>query len=292
MNHYYRIFGNRPVSIVVELGLGACLSEWIPMAKRLSKDYGVLLYERAGINKSEPSPKERTPHNIAEELQELLKKVDHEEKIILLAHSQGGLYAQQFCRLYPDMVKGIVLLDPLSADDLKFKRTLSPKEYKQSGVDKSGNIKAMRVLARLKMGFLVQKLMKKAPPFCYYDGYSQEEQKEILNSCSNAVHADTAVKEYEKAHEEENIKSLKSKGDFPDIPLILITHSSDLAIEESMKFGNNTREFAKKVEDMWQDIMKEYLSFSDKSLWLRAEKSTHYIHLTEPEIVIRSVEKI
>ena len=59
-----------------------------------------------------------------------------------------------------------------------------------------------------------------------------------------------------------------------------------------MKFGNNTREFAKKVEDMWQDIMKEYLSFSDKSLWLRAEKSTHYIHLMEPETVIEAVKRI
>ncbi|WP_442944903.1 alpha/beta fold hydrolase [Oribacterium sp. C9] len=34
-------------------------------------------------------------------------------KIIILAHSQGGLYAQQFARLYPNMIRGIVFVDPL-----------------------------------------------------------------------------------------------------------------------------------------------------------------------------------
>ena len=38
-----------------------------------------------------------------------------------------------------------------------------------------------------------------------------------------------------------------AKGNFPDIPLALITHSSEFAIEESMKFGNNTYEFAEKI---------------------------------------------
>ena len=65
----------------------------------------------------------------------------------------------------------------------------------------------------------------------------------------------------------------QEKGNFPDIPLTLITHSSGFAIEESMKFGNNTREFAAKIEDMWPSIMKEYLSFSKESRYVQAEHS-------------------
>lgn len=89
---------------------------------------------------------------------------------------------------------------------------------------------------------------------------------------------------------EENISQLKEKGDFPDILLLLITHSSELAIEESMKFGNNTKEFATKVEDMWQDIMKEYLTFSSKSTWIQADKSSHFIHLTQSELLHEAIE--
>lgn len=295
MKHYYKIFGNQPVSIVVEMGLGACLSEWIPVAKKLSDvygDYGVLLYERAGINKSEASEDARTPVNIATELHDLLQEVNHMDEIILIAHSQGGLYVQQFCRLYPEMVKGIILLDPLSARDNEFKSSLSAKEYKKSGVDKSNNFKIMKTAAKLKMGFLVKKLLKNAPPFYYYKNYSKEETDEILGSCDKAVHAETALEEYETSHIGKEIEHLSVKGDFPDIPLILITHSSELAIKENIQFGNNTEEFAAKIEKMWQNLMKEYLSFSEKSYWVQALKSTHYIHLTEPELVEESLAKI
>jgi len=52
--------------------------------------------------------------------------LDSRERIILL-HS----LAQQFARLYPDMVKGIVLLDPLSANDNQFKQQLTEKSIKK-----------------------------------------------------------------------------------------------------------------------------------------------------------------
>ncbi len=292
MNHNYKIFGKQPVEIVVEMGLGASLSEWIPIAKILSQDFGVLLYERAGINKSEISDNERTPENIAKELYGLLEKVQHTNKIILIAHSQGGLYAQQFCRLYSDNVKGIILLDPLSAKDYEFKKCLSDKEYKQSGVDKSGTFKIMHRLAKLHMGFISKMLLKKAPPLYYYDGFDKEQINDILNSYTYVSHSATALEEYEKAHELDKIKLLMTGEGFPDIPLVLITHSSELAIKESMEFGNNSREFAFKIEEMWQAIMKEYLNFSKKSLWIQAEKSTHYIHLTQPELICNTLKNM
>jgi hypothetical protein len=38
--------------------------------------------------------------------------------------------------------------------------------------------------------------------------------------------------------------------------------------------------------------MKEYLGYSKRAIWIQAKKSTHYIHLTEPEIVIESVNTL
>lgn len=70
------------------------------------------MYER-GRNISKP----RSPKNIAVELHTLLQNLPCSSKVTLLAHSQGGLYAQQFARMYPDMVSGIVFVDPLSAKD-------------------------------------------------------------------------------------------------------------------------------------------------------------------------------
>lgn len=126
----YRIIGSGQVDVVVELGLGSCLAEWIPMARMLSEEgHAILLYERFGINQSAPARNPRTPWNIAEELYQLLAEITHNirktppgipgchstveegnirkplpgipgghstvvegnmRRIILLAHSQGG----------------------------------------------------------------------------------------------------------------------------------------------------------------------------------------------------------
>lgn len=292
MKHNYKIFGEKPVEIVIEMGLGSCMSEWFPMARQLSQEYGVLVYERAGINKSAASTDVRTPKNIAQELYHLLNEVEHCERIILIAHSQGGLYAQQFCRLYPDLVEMVVLLYPLSAEDSRFKEKLTKKEYERSGVDKSLSFRVMKIFAKLKLGFVAKKMLKNAPPIYYYDGFSEEERNDILGCTDSVIHASTVLDEYYTSHDPEAIKGLAEKDGFPNIPLILITHTSELAIEENMKFGNNTKEFAEKIEGMWQEIMKGYLKYSDKSRWIQAKNSTHYIHLQEPEIIIRTLKDV
>ncbi len=291
MKHNFKVFGKEPIGIVVEMGLGSCLSEWIPMAKLLQGECGVLLYERAGINKSYPSDNERTPYNIANELFELLKQIHHMEKIIIVSHSQGGLYAQQFCRLFPYLVKGVIFIDPLSPRDIEFKKVLTEKEYQKSGVDKSSNFKIMRLLAKLKLGCISKYFMKNAPPFYYYKNFSKNETEDILNSVTKVPHASTAIEEYTKAHDMENIKALLGKDNFPNIPLVLVTHSSELAVEESMQFGSNSKSFAEKVEVMWQELMKDYLNYSEKSIWIQAKKSTHYIHLQEPELIVRLIKE-
>ena len=165
----YQIYGNGKVDLVIEMGLGAVAAEWQPVAKCLAGKHTVLLYERAGYGESGSSELTRTPENIAKELYELLQTLDCEKQIILLAHSQGGLYAQQFVRSYPTFVKKLILLDPLSAKDSSFKQKLTAEEFRKSGVDKTAGLKINLLLARLHFGWLIRSMMKKAPPFYYFD---------------------------------------------------------------------------------------------------------------------------
>ena len=290
MNNY-KIFGNKTVDIVIEMGLGACIAEWESLARELGKDHGVLVYERAGINHSDKSDKERTPTNIAKELKRLIDEIPHEEKIVIIGHSQGGLYASEFCGIYPEIVKGLILLDPLSIEDNRFKKELTVKELKKSGADKSNNFTILEILTKLRLKGLVKRIMSQAPPF-YYASFSEEQKEDILNSYVNMVHLHTCREEYRLAHDDAALKNMISKDNYPDIPIILVTHSSEEAIKENMEFGGNSRAFAVRIEQLWQEIMKEYLDYSERSVWIRAKKSTHYIHLTEPEIVVESVNNI
>ena len=290
MNNY-TIFGSKTVDVVIEMGLGACIAEWESLARELGKNHGVLVYERAGINHSDKSDKERTPTNIAEELKRLIDEIPHEKKIVIIGHSQGGMYASEFCGIYPEIVKGLILLDPLSIEDNRFKMELTARELKKSGADKSKNFIILEILARLGLKGVVKKVMSQAPPF-YYAVFSEEQKEDILNSLVNITHLNTCREEYRLAHDDEALRNMVSKNEFPDIPIILVTHSSEEAIRENMEFGRNSRSFAVRIEQLWQEIMKVYLDYSERAIWMQAKKSTHYIHLTEPELIIESVNNL
>ena len=157
----YQVFGRGDIDLVIEMGLGAVAGEWWHIAEQLSKQFTVLLYER-GRNIS----KARSPKNIAEELHTLLMELPCKSKITILAHSQGGLYAQQFARLYPNMIRGIVFVDPLSANDNTYKTVFTTTdEQKKSGFDKSENFVIMKKLASCHLGPVIKLIMRKAPHF-------------------------------------------------------------------------------------------------------------------------------
>lgn len=81
-----------------------------------------------------------------------MQQISHEEKLTLLAHSQGGLYAWTFAKTYPDMVCRQVLLAPLSPEDYRFYTELTEEEFQKSGVDKSKGLELNLKLTRLHLG--------------------------------------------------------------------------------------------------------------------------------------------
>lgn len=281
----YKKFGNGKVQIVVETSLNSCMGEWWHLAEKLSETYTVLLYERAGYGRSSKSSLPRTPKNISEELHKLISSVDHDDKMIFIGHSQGGLYLQQYARMYPDTVRGLVLIDPLSANDNKWRELLNEDEFKKSGADKTVNLRLGYSICRIGLGFLLRPLIKMSPPFYYYKGFSRDAVMYILSALTKAKQYKTALEEYELSHRPEETECLKKKEGFPDVPIVLITHASDFVMKETIYFGGASEELAQKVENIWQDLMKEYLSFSSNSRHIQAKDSGHFLHLTEFSLV-------
>lgn len=280
----YRQYTDEPVEVVVLAGLGAVMAEWSPVAKRLAERYSVLLYDRAGIGGSSASDAPRTPEQIARELHALLEQIPHRERVILLAHSQGGLYARQYCLLYPNEVRALLLLDPLTPDDNTFKERFTPDEFKKSGVDKFANLRAAHTLAKLRLGAVIKAMMRKAPPLYYYP-FDSESEEAILSSLTKPLLYQTMQDEYRYAHEEALLVPLRNDSAAEDIPLALITHGSAPAMKETMEFGGADEATARKVEELWQELMQRYMTRHRNAKLFRAEESTHYLHLTQPELI-------
>lgn len=285
----YEKFGVGAVNLIIEMGLGASMAEWRQLAERLAGDSAVLLYQRAGYGASSTSTLERTPENIAGELHQLLQRVGHDRTITLLAHSQGGLYAWKFAKMYPELVDKLILLDPLSPEDYRFRTELTETEFRKSGADKTAGLRLNLRLTKLHLGWLVQKTMRTAPPFYYYNGFSDEEADSILSGLGKTLTYQTALAEYAAAHDRKKLAGLLDPGHKLTIPVVLVTHNSDLSEKEIREFGGASAEQVGKIETLWQEIMGAYLSCCENGEWLRAEHSSHYIHLTDPDLICRLV---
>ena len=101
---------------------------WRAVIDEISKSNRVCIYDRAGLGKSDPSPKlPRTSLDVANDLNALLTKADVPGPYLLVGHSYGGIHIRMFASQYPEKVLGMVLVDVTHPDqDEKWIAALPP----------------------------------------------------------------------------------------------------------------------------------------------------------------------
>jgi len=105
-------------TVVLEGGLGFPSVEWAWVQPEVAHFARVVAYDRAGVAWSEPGPKPRDGHRIAEDPHAALHTAGHEGSYVLVGHSFGGLFVRAFADLYPEEVTGMVLVDSSHPDQL------------------------------------------------------------------------------------------------------------------------------------------------------------------------------
>lgn len=100
-------------TVVFENGLMLPLTTWRAVTAALADCCDTLAYNRAGVGLSAMAADPATPQEVAGDLQALLQARHLSPPYVVVGHSLGGQYAQTFASLYPDQVKGLVLVDAL-----------------------------------------------------------------------------------------------------------------------------------------------------------------------------------
>lgn len=108
----YLDIGAGSTTLLIESGAGMGLAYWKPVISDLSKlKIRTVIYSRAGNGKSQSAQNvSLADSNIR--LEKLLTSINVKDNLILLGHSFGGLHVRSFAAAQPDLVKGIVLLEP------------------------------------------------------------------------------------------------------------------------------------------------------------------------------------
>ncbi|NWF69095.1 MAG: alpha/beta hydrolase [Chloroflexi bacterium] len=286
---YVTVKGTGAPAVVIETALTGLSPEWWALQEVLAQHTTVVTYDRAGYGWSAAPTTPRTSANIAQEARALLAALNLPAPFVLVGHSQGGLYAQHFARLYPQDTAGVVLLDPLSPDDNRFKAELPPELYQGSGADKSMNLKIGAVMSRLGLLGLLKPLLLKSPPFFYFRDMPRERIELIWRHMLRPELYSTALDENTQAHLPENSAALHAAGAFPAVPLKILYHDGEVNISEMMQYGGLTREQAQQLETFWENLLRELLSLSPQSEWVPCPTSGHFIQHSRPDLVRAAV---
>ena len=114
--HRLHVFeqGSGGPTIVLEAGLMSTTLSWDNLQHKLAQSYRVVSYDRAGLGWSDLGPMPRTSDRIVEELHTLLHRAGVPPPYILVGHSFGGLTVPLFAALFPEETAGMVLVDPVA----------------------------------------------------------------------------------------------------------------------------------------------------------------------------------
>jgi pimeloyl-ACP methyl ester carboxylesterase len=288
----YRLIGQGPTTVIVTQGLGFASAEWWPLQDRL-KSYGrVLTWDRPGYGSSGSPISPRTVANIAAEARELLSAVAPDGPLVLVGHSQGGLYTNALARLAGVRLRGVLLLDPAHPDNGRLRRELPPQLFRRSRSDLAMGLRRGRRLARLHLMGAFKPLIMKGPPFVYCRQHPPEALDTMWRHLERPEAYETALAEYEELEFRTTSADVESLGLFPPVPLQVLVHDPELMIDYFVKSARLTRPDAERVEGLWGQLLRAQASLSPVAKVEPVAGSGHLIHLEKPDVALRSISDL
>lgn len=116
---YVVIEGKGEPTIVFLTGKGRAQTDFRKVYDKLQENNRIFSYDRSGIGQSELIRNDRMIDTMAFELHALLVKERIKSPYVLVGHSMGASIARCFVNMYPDIVSGMVLLDPAHEEEFK-----------------------------------------------------------------------------------------------------------------------------------------------------------------------------
>lgn len=98
--------------LVFENGAGTPMGNWDKIIADSLTLGPMITYDRPGIGASEAIDEMPTLKKVADRLLRLLDHLDIEPPFVLVGHSLGGVYVRGFAVYYPEMLAGLVIVDP------------------------------------------------------------------------------------------------------------------------------------------------------------------------------------
>jgi pimeloyl-ACP methyl ester carboxylesterase len=105
------VFGEGTPVVVIEPSFGGAAADWEKIARTRAEETTVITYDRAPYGASSAARDARTPHDIAADLDGLLRELGVTGPVVLVGHSAGGIYVRAYAAEHLERVAGMVLVE-------------------------------------------------------------------------------------------------------------------------------------------------------------------------------------
>jgi pimeloyl-ACP methyl ester carboxylesterase len=261
-------------TVVIEGAGGGASAEWAVVRDAIAEMTQVCNYDRAGYGWSDPSPKPRTSQRIVEELHTLLERAEVPGPYVLVGHSLGGFNVRLFARTYPGDVAGLVLVDSSHGQQLlRIPGEVRMLQRQRRLLGVAGALAPFGVLRLATAAGLGRRVFGFAT---LPQGARERARALALQShVTRTLHAELSAVEQSFAQSGDESRPLG------DIPLAVLSRSERPADDGASDFYTSPE-----VQRAWSELQKELATSSTNSRHIIAERSGHYIHLDQPEVVI------
>ncbi|WP_454384625.1 alpha/beta fold hydrolase [Streptococcus sp. Marseille-Q7087] len=259
MNVYVQGEGSETIVFLSGAGIASPILDFKNLTDSLSKNYKIVVVERAGYGYSDDSNQSRDVMEVLSETRQALSQSNVTGPFIILSHSMASLESLAWQEKYPDEVKALVGLDwalPASYEDLKDNQALLTVVYWSSKIGllryfpESFYIKNLTLTETERQQYKLlayKQLMSQA--MLNESNLVKENAKKIGNSIHSKIPAlllvsngeDTTFSQSEWQHYAERFASDQSNVQviYMDAPHELYHYQSDAIVSRIIEFLEN-----------------------------------------------------
>ncbi|MEU7884853.1 alpha/beta hydrolase [Microbispora bryophytorum] len=270
--------GTGSPAVVIVPGLGEPGLNWAALLPELAVESSVVLYDRAGLGWSDPSPLAGTARGAARDLRRALDKAGIAPPYVLVGHSAGGNIARLFAAERPGAVAAVVLVD-------------------------SSHPEQIRLLHRTRAAIAREMLRSRLTPLglrrlAYDAGWSDRARREAESRrlpptlLSTRIAFDLSdrqrradLREAAAAITVNPVQVRRRAPSLGAIPLTVVSAGPDEPPGSDEKALAEQRRFY----SVWSPLQADLVRLSANAEHVVAEHAGHHIHRDRPELVVRVI---
>ena len=265
--------GSGDYTIVMDAGMGNWSIFYQSVFYELKSTSKICIIDRAGYAMDTVSSNPRDAKTIALEIEKVLMQNGISDNIVLVGHSLGGLHVRMYQSLFPEKVKGMVLLDSAHPEQFNY----LPSEFYNLQKDQANSLD--RVIKLAQKDYLKYS-QKKIPTFGIPDSLLPE-YYQVTTQPAYYCSMKAEVVEFENS-----LKQVGNLNNLGNLPLLVV--ASKNSMNEHILPGKLKDYPFEKHNEIWFELQKELSQLSSNSTFVESDKD-HYLNITDSKLVANKI---